>query len=380
MGKSLLMCGVLLLYFALSLTILTPGNIPLFNVLVNPIIWIMITLTAWFLAKNDNLRTKNSQEKLQSILIVMIIYIIIYFGIGLFAGFQRTPYAKDLFSILKNVWAFGGVIIFEEITRNAMIRMNSKKSWYLVLITILFILIQINFGALIASYATIQSGFTYTSSIILPIIASNILLTYMSYIGGIKLPVIYRFVMSLPPFIVPIIPNLNWFITAVIGVTLPLIVYIYINYVHVRRVERLNRRKAKQYSPVGYIPVFAILTCVVLFVVGAFKYQPIAVLSGSMVPTFFRGDAVVIEKLSDSEKKNLKEGDIIQFASGGKYVIHRIVKIKKDKYENNIFITQGDYNNVEDAGHVEYEQIVGKYKFRIPFIGYPSVWLNEAME
>lgn len=380
MGKSLIMYGILIVYLLLSLTILTPANIPLFNVVFNPIIWILITLAACFFAKDEHLRVKNSQDKLQSILIIMIIYIIIYFGIGLFAGFQKTPYAKDLLSIIKNLWAFGGIIVFEEITRNAMIRINSKKTWNLIIVTVLFMLLQVNFMALIASYSSIQSGFTYTSSIIVPVVASNILLSYLSYIGGIKLPIIYRFVVGLPQFVVPIIPDLNWFITAVIGVTLPLIVYVYINYVHVKHVERLNKRRAKQYSPISYVPVFAILICVVLFVVGAFKYQPIAIMSGSMTPTFFKGDAVVVEKLSKTEKDSLKKGDIIQFASGGKYVIHRIIKVEKDEYENRIFITQGDYNNVQDRDPVNYEQVIGKYKFRIPFIGYPSLWLNEAME
>jgi len=380
MGKTLIMYGIIVVYFLLSLKVLTPGDIPLFNAVVNPIIWIAIALVAYYLARNDNLRIKNEHDKVQSILIVMIVYIIFYFGIGLFSGFQKTPYSKEILDILKNVWAFGGIFVFEEITRNAIIRMNSKKWWNLVIVTILFILLHINFASLIASYESLQSGFTYTSSIVLPIIASNILLTYLSYVGGIKLPIIYQVVVNIPPFIVPIIPDLNWFITSVIGVTLPLIVYVYLNYVHVKNVERLSRKKSKQYSPVSYIPIFGLLAVIVLFVIGAFKYQPIAVMSGSMVPTFFKGDAVVIEKLTDAEKKELEKGDIIQFVKGNKYVIHRIIKVEKDDYENNIFITQGDFNNVEDSGYVEYDQIIGKYKFRIPFIGYPSVWLNEAMK
>lgn len=379
MAKILSMYGAIIIYLILSATVLTPSNFPLLNMVINPVIWIILAAVIYLLAKNDQIRTKGQVDKVQSLLIVMIAYIIIYFCIGLFSGFQKTPYAKDLLSIIKNIWAFGSLIVLEEVARNGLIRLNRKKWWNLTIVTILFTLVQINFFSLSSSLGSIQSAFTYISSIIFPIIASNILLTYLSYIGGTRLPIIYRLFMTMPQFLVPIVPDLNWFITAVIGITVPLIVYIYLNYIHVKKTERLSKRSARKYSPWGYVPALAILVVVVLFVVGAFKYQPVAVLSGSMTPYFNRGDAVVIEKLSKSEKDNLKKGDVIQFVSGGKYVIHRIVKIEKDENLNRIFKTKGDFNNVEDSGTVGYDQVIGKLSFIIPFIGYPSVWLNEAL-
>lgn len=380
MGKTLSVYGIIILYVVLSATVLTAANVPLYNILVNPLIWILIAGYSCYLARDNQSRIKKSYDKTQSLFIVMIIYIIVYFCIGLFAGFQKTPYAKDILSIIKNVWSFGGIIVFEEIARNALIRMNKKSFGHLSIITILFILVQINFISLFATFGSLQTAFTYISSIIIPIIAGNILFTYLSYLGGFKLPVIYRIFVTLPPFIVPIIPDLNWFLTAVVGVTLPLIVYVYLNYINVKTVERLGKRRTSKYSPVTYIPIFTVLILAVLFVVGAFKYQPVAVLSGSMTPYFNRGDAVVINKLSDSEKDNLKKGDVIQFVSGGRYVIHRIIEVSEDDNLNRIFITKGDFNNVKDSGYVEYDQVVGKLEFIIPFIGYPSVWLNEFVK
>jgi len=115
------------------------------------------------------------------------------------------------------------------------------------------------------------------------------------------------------------------------------------------------------------------------FVMGLFKYQPIAVMSGSMSPTFNRGDAVVINKLTKQEKNELKKGDIIQFISGTKYVVHRIVDIDNDNYGNRVFITKGDHNNANDVGSVTLENVIGKVSFVIPWIGYPSVWLSGVI-
>ena len=85
---------------------------------------------------------------------------------------------------------------------------------------------------------------------------------------------------------------------------------------------------------------------------------------------------IILWKLTKSEKNELKKGDVIQFTSGSKYVVHRIVDVDNDQYGNRIFVTKGDHNNGEDVGTVGYDQIVGKVSFVVKYIGYPSVWLS----
>ena len=68
--------------------------------------------------------------------------------------------------------------------------------------------------------------------------------------------------------------------------------------------------------------------------------------------------------------------DVIQYASGSKFVVHRIVEIDNDESGNRIFVTKGDNNNGIDLNPVTYDQVVGKVSFIIKYIGYPSVWLS----
>ena len=225
----------------------------------------------------------------------------------------------------------------------------------------------------------ISSSFIFVSTTIIPAIVSSAILTYLVYISGAKAAIIYRLFVLIPPFIVPIIPNYDWFATSIMGITLPLGVYVYLNYVHVSKSERLSKRERKKYNPALYVPVFVFIAVLAGFVMGVFKYQPIAVLSGSMSPTFNRGDAVVIEKLNTQEKDKLEKNDIIQFVSGTKYVIHRINDITNDEYGNKVFITKGDHNNAIDFDKVHLENVKGKVAAIIPFIGYPSVWLSGAI-
>ena len=332
-----------------------------------------------YLSMDSGLRIKGARDKTQSLIISLTVYIIVYFLLGLIFGFEKTPYAKDVLSILKNLWSFGSVIVCQEIVRESVIKENKKKTFNFIFVTIMFILINVNFTNYSSHFVDVKTTFIYVSTTIIPSIFEGALLTYLVYTGGSRNGIIYRSFMVVPQFIVPIIPDLDWFATSVIGVTLPIAIFIYLNYIHVYRSQRLTKRERKKYNPAIYIPLFVLIVLAAGFVIGLFKYQPIAVVSGSMSPTFNRGDAVVIEKLNTQEKNQLKKGDVIQFVSGTKYVIHRIVDEGNDEYGNKLFTTKGDYNNAPDVDKVHLKDIKGKVSFVVPYVGYPSVWLSGAI-
>ena len=379
MKKNYIIYFLLLVYFFLSNYILIPMNIPYYTGLLNPLIWLSISGISYYLSMDSGLRIKANREKTQSLLISLIIYIIVYFLLGLVFGFERTPYSKEPISIIKNFWTFGSIIIFEELVRQSIIK-NEKKKWInYIAVTFIFILFNLNVNSFLSNFSDIKTAFIYVSTTLIPTILESIMLTYLVRIGGAKDSIIYRMFTTMPAFIAPIIPDLDWFGTAIMGVTLPIAVFIYLNYVHVIKTERFSRREKKKYSPAVYIPIFGVIAVLAGFVIGIFKYQPIAVVSGSMSPTFNRGDAVVIRKLNTQEKNKLEKGDIIQFVSGTKYVIHRIVSVTNDEYGNKLFVTKGDYNNANDSDKVHMQDIKGKVSFVIPYIGYPSVWLSGAI-
>ena len=107
-------------------------------------------------------------------------------------------------------------------------------------------------------------------------------------------------------------------------------------------------------------------TLLVLFMLGLFSYQSIAILSNSMNPTFRRGDVVIYKK-----EKEILPGDIIVFKYENQIIVHRVVSINEN------YITKGDANNDIDYIKIEKEDIKGVYQFHIKYLGYPSIWLNE---
>ena len=89
------------------------------------------------------------------------------------------------------------------------------------------------------------------------------------------------------------------------------------------------------------------------------------IVSESMEPTIMTEDAIFIKNTS---KEDLEVGDIISFRTGDYINTHRIVRIEERNGEE-VYITKGDNNESEDRGYVEFQDIEGKYLFRIPGFG-----------
>jgi len=122
--------------------------------------------------------------------------------------------------------------------------------------------------------------------------------------------------------------------------------------------------------------IIPLLICI-CFVAGIFKYKPTAILSNSMKPIYSRGDVVVVEKLSKKELNKLKKYDIIEYILDGTIVAHRIINIEKHSNGTILITTKGDNNNAADTKKVKAEQVIGRVKFSVAKVGYPSVYLNE---
>ena len=140
---------------------------------------------------------------------------------------------------------------------------------------------------------------------------------------------------------------------------------------HDEEVERTYKKK----HITTLIPSIIILGILVYLTSGYFHYWAIAVASGSMSPTIKKGDVVIIEKL-DGKFDNLKIDDTIAFRYENIVVVHRLIKIVNEdgKY---YFYTKGDANIKEDNFAITEDMMIGTVNHKIPYIGKPTVWLNE---
>ncbi len=98
-------------------------------------------------------------------------------------------------------------------------------------------------------------------------------------------------------------------------------------------------------------------------------FTPLTVQSESMEPTFGENDLIIIQQCDPS---TLKEGDIVMFHTiiDNQYALntHRIVSINQVNGLNS-YTTKGDNNDLADQHVIADGDIVGKYAFKIPYLG-----------
>ncbi len=340
------------------------------NNIINPLFWIGIMLLSLYIFKNDKQRISSKINKEQTIFITILIYLMIYFVQGLFFGYTKSPYNKSIYGLIVNIWSYVFLIIYQEYVRNILSR-NSTK----ILVVIFFTLIDINLYSFFNINDSI-SLFKQISSILIPSIASNILLVYLTSNCGFISCLLYKVPVALATFILPIFPDLNWFFISVEQTILPFITYLIIKNIEDKRTN-IRKKQLRKKNKISILLVF-ILLLFIAFVAGLFKYKPTSIMSNSMYPVIKRGDIVVLEKKSIEQLNNLNKYDIISYRLENINVVHRIVATEKHNNEI-LYITKGDNNNMADKEKVKPSQINGVIRFKIPKLGYPSVWLNEFL-
>lgn len=349
--------------------------------LLNPLMWLLLFVITLYLNWGSNKRVKGKKDKAQTVFIVILFYLIIYFLSGLFFGYSRSPFSHDFLTVLKNIWTFLSIIVFQEYIRFSILNGNKKSRLFIVLTVFLFILVNINFLNFQSNFVSGEDMFKYVSATIVPVIAENILFTYLSLKCGCESVLAYRLPIIFANIILPIFPDLDWFVTSLFDLALCFVVFICINYLYTKkyldRKEKMSKKFVRKQNPVRYIPFLVILFVFVGFVAGFFKYMPIAIMSNSMANLINRGDIVVIDKLNEVEKKSLKVYDIIEYELEGSMIVHRIVSIETDNRGNMTFTTKGDNNSSVDTKKVKENQIRGLVKLKVPLVGYPVVWLND---
>ena len=108
---------------------------------------------------------------------------------------------------------------------------------------------------------------------------------------------------------------------------------------------------------------------------------PLVVLSGSMsgdAPDHIEtGDLILVDRVDYPNL--LKKGDIIAFMQNSVTVTHRIVEIERGENGKLLFTTKGDANNAIDQSKVSEDQIVGKFRARIPRMGDFAIFLQTPL-
>lgn len=328
--------------------------------------------------EKDNKRLK--KEVTFEVFICTIIFLLFYYIFGVFISFAYTDNYLTIYGIEKIILPLLLTIVFKEDLRKSLLTKCGDSKFLMIYTVLIFILIDISSALSIIKINDSYNIFLFIALTLLPSISRNIFATYVSKNVGTAPIILYLIIMTLYEYIIPIVPNPNRYLKSIIDFIIPIIML-------VRVIKVVDKYSDKDYEiernynklRVAYliIPIF-ITSLVVYLVSGYFKYYAIAIASGSMKPVFDRGYVVVVEQVGakyDNYDK-LQNGEIIAFKTEKEIVVHRIIK-KIETKDEVIYYTKGDANPKEDNYAIKRENIVGIVRFKVPFIGYPTIWLSE---
>lgn len=376
MKKIINICLSLFLLILLFLNVFVSKDISLVLELVILLIFLILNIIINRYKGNDFRYIKNILSLIisTSFLIIGLLYIFsIKKGFSpnynyVFSNYIKYP--KWLLVLL--------IIIITELLRPIITRYKSNNKYFDFFIKIFYflsyVIIDVSFIGKKYYFTSFKIVYEFISAVLIPSISKNILLNYLSFKSGYTLSIVYRLIIDMYIYFIPVLPRSSLFIESVILLIFPIILMLYIrkNYYNTEFNYKISIDKKNRF--LNYISYVFIGTIIIL-VSREFKYSMIGVGSGSMSGTINKGDAIIYEKYDN--ESNLNKGDIIVFSKNGILIVHRIV----DMYQldnDYVYQTKGDANTSVDSWIVSKNEIVGVVNFRVILIAWPSVFIYET--
>ena len=373
-NKILILEIILLIFLLFNSFVFKIANMYVISGIMLPFLILMIVLNGF---EKDNYRYK--KDVLLNIIIFLLMYYFITYFLGLFSGFVKSSYSLSFINIIKNTFPVIALILISELMRYVLFNKTKRNLPCLIIGCLLFVMVDVNTMVHIYDVKTALGITKMICLVVFPSITKNIFLTYLTMKVGYKNGIIYRLITELSTYLLPIFPYFVEYINVLLKTVLPIAIMARLNnmfnYYSVRKIKdsRYNNRKLVLYSVI----TFALLT-IVLLTSGLFTYQALTIGSGSMSPAIEKGDVIVLKSMKNEEARKIKKGDVLVYNHDNKIIVHRVIK-KSNNGETISFKTKGDYNNAKDSWTVKQEDVIGIVKFRIRWIGMPTVALNELL-
>ena len=250
------------------------------NYIIAMTIIVMFFISTFILGYEDD-RHRFKKDGILFAIIFSLVYELFIYISGIFIGFLRSGYSLDIFSFFQNVLPFAMIIITGEILRHEFIVKGEKKMIFYVLTMILFILIDTSSNMFKYNITGPRVILEIVCLVLIPSISKNFLLTYWMKKFGIAANVIYLSITSLLVFVIPIIPDFNKYLQAVIALVYPIILF-FITRKLLKENPKVNGVINKTFSRVVGLVLFFMTAMLVVFTSGIFKYYFLTIGSGSM--------------------------------------------------------------------------------------------------
>ena len=363
-----------LIFYIRSVSLFDPN---MHRYIAQPVGLLLLAAGVWWLSRAKHSHLRRQREKALFLISVSLIWAIGYFLSGLAVTFVLNPLTGTLWLVVVNIIGYGLVGVILEFIRFRLILMSGRRNPVLTGSIISIVLIVFQLTTTSFNFPDALSIMQFTGTTALPLLIYHTVQTYLAYTAGFSAMLVYAIAWLIIYTFLPIMPRYDWYMAGMSALGFGTLTIVLLN--HTRQDEErplhIGKKHRRSWLADGITIVY--MAALVLFMTGLFSYKPVVIMSNSMKPLYGRGDMVIVEQKNSSTK--IEKDDIIQYTKDGHRITHRVVEIIKR--ENVVqYITKGDNSDSKDPWMVSADQIDGIVKARVPFVGYPTVVLNELLQ
>jgi len=373
-GWALVIGWLALLFYVTNALLpqIAPADVNIY--ILQPLLWASLGALALALWRGEEGTTALPKDRWLTALaaLVGLFQVTLFVLAGLLAGFGRSPYARQVHLVALNLWFVGTRLAGLELARWYLVKSLGRRSAFLgVALAWLALSVMSLPMAGFGQLRETETAFRFSGRLILPTAAENLLATYLALVGGPLPAFAYRGTLAAYEWISPILPNLQWTLTAFLGTIAPVLGLLIVRDLLSGRAGAQARKSA---SGTGWVMLAVFVVFLFWFNTGLFGVRPALISGISMEPTIKAGDIAITRPVSPDD---VQVGDIVRFRQGKTAILHRVVAIQRESGQT-IFITQGDNNNTTDEPW-EADRLEGKLVLVIPKVGWVAIWLKQLI-
>lgn len=327
--------------------------------------------------KKRNIQHITTNQVILLMTVIALLYVMLYYLTGLSFGFYKNPYRLTFPNFFKFFLPIAAIIVFSEIIRFVTLPQNDRFSSALCWLSC--VIAEMLICSSIPSVTSFNRFMDLIAGAMLPAIISNSLYHYLARRYGIFPNLIFRLLTILHAYTFPVTSGISDSLVNFARLFIPIATYFFIDSLFEKK-RRYAVQKTSRFtrilSKVLTILAVIIMTGTVMLISNHFRFGAYVIATESMTGELNKGDVAIYERYDD---QFIEEGQVIVFEQNNSVMIHRVVDIE---IINGItrYYTKGDANEDRDTGFITSGQIIGLVDAKLPFLGYPTLWMRSLFK
>ena len=320
----------------------------------------------------------NAKQVLLIISVIGLLYFVFYYVSALRFGFTKTGYGITKPDILfEYIIPIAVIIVAVELIRHVLCVQGDKWGGFFAFF--ISLTADVIICATIPAITNMATFMDVIGLALFPGLTANALYNYITARYGYLPNIIYRGLTLWAFYLIPYGSAISNSLLGFFNLLLPIVIYLFINalYEKKRKYALGNASIVKKVlTRVITAAALVIMIGSVMLVSNQFKYGVFVIATPSMTGELNQGDVAVFERFEDQP---VIEGQVIVFEKDGTVIVHRVADIQT---VNGItrYYTKGDANDDLDKGFIHRSDIIGLVNLKVPYIGYPTLWVRSMFK